>query len=86
MILLEDMSIIGKFMGIRKTSSGKYILNLECKDEKVPIEITEDFANTSPNLNKGEVVSVLAKLVASKGKLSLVLNGLMYYERESTNN
>lgn len=86
MVLQENMSIIGKFFGIRKTSSSKYILTLECKDEKVSIEITEDFAKTSPKLNKGEVISVLVSVVASKGKISLVLNGLMYYERESTNN
>lgn len=85
MKLFGDLSIIGKFVGIKKTSSGKYNLYLEVRDNKFPIEVTEDFAKAKMELRKGEVISVLVSLYVNNGKFSIVLEGLTFYTQESTN-
>ena len=85
MKLFGDLSIIGKFVGIKKTSSGKYNLYLEVRDNKFPIEVTEDFAKAKMRLRKGEVISVLVSLYVNNGKFSIVLEGLTFYTQESTN-
>lgn len=85
MKLFGDLSIIGKFVGIKKTSSGKYNLYLEVRDNKFPIEVTEDFAKTKMGLKKGEVISALVSLYVNNGKFSIVLEGLTFYTQESTN-
>lgn len=85
MKLFGDLSVIGKFAGIKKTSSGKYNLYLEVRDNKFPIEVTEDFAKAKMRLRKGEVISALVSLYVNNGKFSIVLEGLTFYTQESTN-
>lgn len=82
MVLKEKISIIGKFITIKKRGK-KYVMYLDLRGEKLAIEVGEEFVVTCPDIKEGEIIEASTSLKVRDNKLYLELSYVMLLQPTS---